>query len=98
MSKKRMKALSPLFSSGRDLGLGDQNPQGYWSPRPTSPRKRAGYNGPGWGLWSARAVTGPTTVAPARRGARAASLRSTAPVFISKLHLIFITRRQFIDC
>ena len=38
----------------------------------------------------------PTTVAPARRRARAASLRSTAPVFISKLHLIFITRRQFI--
>ena len=38
----------------------------------------------------------PTTAAPARRRARAASLRSTAPVFISKLHLIFITRRQFI--
>ena len=39
----------------------------------------------------------PPTVAPARLRARAASLRSTAPVFISKLHLIFITRRQFID-
>ena len=38
----------------------------------------------------------PTTVVPARRRARAASLRSTASVFISKLHLIFITRRQFI--
>ena len=38
----------------------------------------------------------PTTVAPARRCSRAAPLRSTAPVFISKLHLIFITRRQFI--
>ena len=40
--------------------------QGFWSGGPTSPRKRAGYNGPGWGLWSGRmgdqfrrAITGP---------------------------------------
>ena len=61
-----------LFASSschRYFGPGDQNPQGYWSPGPTSPRKRAGYNGPGWGLWSGRmgdqfrrAITGPTTV------------------------------------
>ena len=37
----------------------------------------------------------PPTVTPARLRARAASLRSTAPVFISKLHLIFITRRKY---
>ena len=49
-----------------------------------------------------RGVTGAwesfVPLTPARLRARAASLRSTAPVFISKLHLIFITRRQFIDC
>ena len=28
--------------------------QGFWSGGPTSPRKHAGYNGPGWGLWSGR--------------------------------------------
>ena len=28
--------------------------QGFWSEGPTSPRKRADYNGPGWGLWSGR--------------------------------------------
>ena len=50
-----------------------------------------------YGLPSSCAIArSPTTVAPARRRARAASLHSTAPVFISKLHLIFITRRQFI--